>query len=213
MSCRRAAAVVLLCLLILPEIGRAQQQGVITGSGLCADGQCINCMHCDGDCFDSCTCYDEINTCCCSSPPGYYAYGYEKIPCPGGTYQDDIGSTSCKACSASTAVLFRRNYRGAIDQMDCDSARCTNQCGPAGSNATCESLHCSTAPTIVAKMNARPPDLAFCKNFDARIPDSACSWFPDSSAPRRALSAAGPGIALLLAVLASSPASARHGPS
>lgn len=67
------------------------------------------CLRC---CMLRCTCYSEINVCCCASPPGYFTRGYEKNACPGGTYQNAYGSVSCKPCNSDPSVLYNIHYRG-----------------------------------------------------------------------------------------------------
>merc|ERR1719476_629112 len=71
----------------------------------CEAGRCINCMSCYGSC-DSCSCLTNINTCCCWAPPGYYTQGTSAVPCVGGTYQDESGSTYCKQCPLSDTLYY-----------------------------------------------------------------------------------------------------------
>mmetsp|Transcript_74275 Transcript_74275/g.187124 ORF Transcript_74275/g.187124 Transcript_74275/m.187124 type:complete len:198 (-) Transcript_74275:19-612(-) len=145
----------------------------LDGSGLCANGECINCLYCNGDCYSHCTCYSEINTCCCKSPPGHYAVGYEQVACPGGTYQDRLGKPACKPCSDSSEAYYYLQYRGSIDHLDCEAAKCETVCGD---NTTCQEEKCMTGPAVVAMMESSPKELTFCSSFDTPIPATACSW-------------------------------------
>eukprot|EP00429_Kryptoperidinium_foliaceum_P059309 CAMPEP_0176079418 /NCGR_PEP_ID=MMETSP0120_2-20121206/39722_1 /TAXON_ID=160619 /ORGANISM="Kryptoperidinium foliaceum, Strain CCMP 1326" /LENGTH=188 /DNA_ID=CAMNT_0017413177 /DNA_START=106 /DNA_END=668 /DNA_ORIENTATION=- len=170
--------------LALCALQLSRQAGAEIGTGLCMDGQCINCIYCAGDCYSRCTCYNDINVCCCSSPPGYFARGYDKIACPGGTYQDDPGSVSCKACDEREDVLYNIHYRGATDKLECMEALCSTVCAPG--NTTCEESQCHSAPLIVAKLSEAPVDQAFCDTLTPRIPSSACTWIQHSGASHRA---------------------------
>mmetsp|Transcript_35452 Transcript_35452/g.57005 ORF Transcript_35452/g.57005 Transcript_35452/m.57005 type:complete len:194 (-) Transcript_35452:79-660(-) len=148
--------------------------------GFCPDGECINCQYCDGDCFSACTCETELNTCCCIAPRGHYARGYEKIPCPGGTYQDQTGQNSCKPCSQDATVLFDVNYRGAIDLVDCDEAK--SRCSSSScSNSTACQVQCVSSVAVESAMVAKPADTAFCAGLDQQIPTRGCSWRTESS--------------------------------
>ncbi|CAK9048684.1 unnamed protein product [Durusdinium trenchii] len=142
--------------------------------GFCPDGECINCRFCDGDCFASCRCETEMNTCCCTAPRGHYARGYEKVPCPGGTYQDQTGQNSCKPCSLDSSVLFDVNQRGAVDLVGCEEARlrCSSSCS---NSTTCE-VTCVSSITVETKMTSNPEDDEFC----ARTPQRAALGAPSS---------------------------------
>lgn len=122
----------------------------------------------------------ELNTCCCIAPRGHYARGYEKIPCPGGTYQDQTGQNSCKPCSLDATVLFDVNYRGAIDLVDCDEAK--SRCSSSScSNSTECQVQCVSSVAVESAMVAKPADTAFCAGLDQQIPTRGCSWRTESS--------------------------------
>lgn len=140
-------------------------------TGLCEIGECINCMYCNGDCYENCKCYSDINTCCCKTPPGYYSRGYAKVPCPGGTYQDRVGMGRCKPCN-TTDALYDLNARGSLDLLDCENSICQ-----AGEN-------CVTSSQVTDAMHALPLDAAFCSNMTTPIANLDCSWIPASGARR-----------------------------
>mmetsp|Transcript_17172 Transcript_17172/g.49051 ORF Transcript_17172/g.49051 Transcript_17172/m.49051 type:complete len:224 (-) Transcript_17172:106-777(-) len=153
-----------------------------SGAGFCLDGQCINCIYCDGDCYSRCTCYSEINVCCCASPPGYFTRGYEKNACPGGTYQNAYGSVSCKPCNSDPSVLYNIHYRGSVDILECQDALCSTVCSP--DNATCQGKQCDSAPSIMKKLSQAPVDQGFCDSLVPRIPTDACTWIVEDGARR-----------------------------
>mmetsp|Transcript_89520 Transcript_89520/g.109554 ORF Transcript_89520/g.109554 Transcript_89520/m.109554 type:complete len:191 (+) Transcript_89520:32-604(+) len=148
--------------------------------GFCQDGECINCNYCDGDCFSACKCETDLNTCCCTAPRGTYARGYEKIPCPGGTYQDQTGQHSCKPCSVDATVLFDVNYRGAVDLVDCEEAK--SRCSSSTcANATACEAQCVSSIAVETAMVSKPADLVFCEGLTEQIPSRGCSWITETS--------------------------------
>eukprot|EP00931_Biecheleriopsis_adriatica_P069653 TRINITY_DN43478_c0_g1_i1.p1 TRINITY_DN43478_c0_g1~~TRINITY_DN43478_c0_g1_i1.p1 ORF type:complete len:216 (-),score=27.40 TRINITY_DN43478_c0_g1_i1:12-599(-) len=152
----------------------------ILSPGFCPDGQCFNCMYCNGDCLDDCSCFSDINTCCCKAPPGHYARGYEAVPCPGGTYQPGVGQISCIPCNTSEGALFDVTYRGAVDLFDCEEARCENQ-ARCGNDAACQAGRCATAVYVQAAMMTHPENITFCSSPPMNIGDRSCSWSPRES--------------------------------
>ncbi|CAJ1343003.1 unnamed protein product [Effrenium voratum] len=164
--------------LALPVLARAQNDDDV--GGFCPDGSCINCNYCDGSCFSTCSCNTELNTCCCQAPPGYYARGYEKIPCPGGTYQDSTGKTSCKLCSTDATELFDVNYRGAVDLVACEEAKCSSRCG----NSTDCEVQCVSSVFVETAMMSHPENITFCSGLEQPVDPQGCSWqSTPSSAP------------------------------
>merc|ERR1740139_138719 len=143
-------------------------------SGICFPGFCVNCAYCDGDCFSQCTCISDLNFCCCPTPPGHFSRGYGKVPCPGGTYQDDRGEAGCKACN-TTNETYHVHTRGAIDPVDCQESKCSKVCGSGNSiNTTCEA-ECKSAPEIASLFSVRSvSSTAFCLTLG--IEEAECSW-------------------------------------
>lgn len=177
----------------LAQRGAVATGSTFAGTGLCPDGQAINTAYCDGDCHSRCICFSDINTCCCPVAPGHFSRGYAKVPCPGGTYQDQAGGLQCKACNTSEA-LYNLNERGAVDLLDCLAAPCSGVCTPG--DATCEAQQCMTAPSIVAAMVADEQSMELCRKLAAPIPDEQCSWVVPSASSRAFLAG---NLALVLA--------------
>lgn len=180
-------------LALLEQLAQPAAAAAALDIGLCEIGRCINCFYCDGTCFDNCKCYSDINTCCCVAPPGHYARGYGKVPCPGGTYSDRKGAMKCKPCNTSDSdQKYNLNKRGAIDLMDCVE----NQCADSGD-------WCDTSEAVLSKMSQYPKNDQFCSNFSDPIGVKDCSFIePDYGfASRRASSCSAVAtVALLLAI-------------
>eukprot|EP00933_Yihiella_yeosuensis_P062191 TRINITY_DN65132_c0_g1_i1.p1 TRINITY_DN65132_c0_g1~~TRINITY_DN65132_c0_g1_i1.p1 ORF type:complete len:193 (-),score=16.56 TRINITY_DN65132_c0_g1_i1:128-706(-) len=155
-------------------------------SALCPDGRCINCIYCNGDCYDSCSCYSDINMCCCASPPGHFSRGYYKVPCPGGSYQDELGQATCKPCNGTDA-LYDLTFRGATDPLDCVEALCQHR-DVNMSNATQVAERCMTSSAVRTRMLRQPSDLEFCGSLTPAITESGCSWRHKTSSAYRAAS-------------------------
>ncbi|CAE7936536.1 unnamed protein product [Symbiodinium necroappetens] len=167
--------------LLLPMVAQSTVTVLTGGGGFCEDGRCINCNFCDGDCFDACSCNSELNTCCCLAPPGHFSRGYEKIPCPGGTYQDQTGQHSCKPCSNDASVLFNVDMRGAVDSVDCEEAKCSNE-NVCGANLTDCSATCVSSVFVETAMYAHPTNTTFCSGLEQPIAERGCSWQSTTSA-------------------------------
>lgn len=161
----------------------------LENDGLCKLGMCINCIHCKGNCA-RCECFSSINACCCESPVGSYARGYSKIPCPGGTYQDDAGQGFCKPCNTTVGAVYDINKRGSKNQEDCEDALC--HCDIV--TELCD--HCYAPQTIIDSMSERPINPAVCNILDIPIPVYACTWIMPSSS-RRAFARSAGGLAIL----------------
>eukprot|EP00434_Breviolum_minutum_P040220 symbB.v1.2.035737.t1/scaffold4884.1/size33470/1 len=149
-----------------------------SGEGFCDDGECINCNYCDGDCFSACKCETELNSCCCTAPRGHYARGYEKVACPGGTYQDQTGQNLCKPCSVDSTVLFDVNYRGAVDLVDCEEAKV--RCSSCTNATSCE-VQCVSSVAVETAMVSKPTDTAFCVGLTEPIGERGCTWLTVTS--------------------------------
>lgn len=146
--------------------------------GLCPVGQCINCMSCDGDCRSNCACFNSINTCCCRCPAGSFARGYQKVPCPGGTWQDVPGSGSCKLCNDTKAVLYNISWRGASSLIDCERALC--QC----TDSQCEEDSCMSPIAVEERMLTQPPDTQFCAE-KLGLDALSCTWRPNAAGQKQ----------------------------
>ncbi|CAE7838537.1 unnamed protein product [Symbiodinium sp. CCMP2592] len=167
--------------LLLPTVVQSSVTVLTGDGGFCEDGRCINCNFCDGDCFDACSCNSELNTCCCLAPPGHFSRGYEKISCPGGTYQDLAGQRSCKPCSTDASVLFNVDMRGAVDLVDCEEAKCSNE-NVCGANLTDCSATCVSSIFVETAMYAHPTNTTFCSGLEQPIAERGCSWQSTTSA-------------------------------
>lgn len=133
---------------------------------VCGDGECFNCQFCDGDCMN-CRC-DNVMACCCGAPPGHYATGDYKIPCPGGTYQDTGGSHYCKACNVTNPEMkYNLTMRGAITLEDCEEQVCADQDWGA-------EMMCETGQNVVKYMQYQDRNSTFCDMLD--IPFLECFW-------------------------------------
>ncbi|CAE8633976.1 unnamed protein product [Polarella glacialis] len=183
-------------LLVLLMAGRCS--GGVTGQDkqpFCPLGQCINCMHCNGACLDDCSCYSSINVCCCGAPPGHYSRGYEKVPCPGGSYQNVTGQWRCEPCNTS-GQLYDITYRGSIDLLDCYEARCESRGASQANYSQWQAENCRNSTFVETTMMSHPPSEAFCSAMTPAIKSRGCSWNDKTGVGRTA----GVSSSLLLAM-------------
>eukprot|EP00927_Polykrikos_kofoidii_P067262 TRINITY_DN62772_c0_g1_i1.p1 TRINITY_DN62772_c0_g1~~TRINITY_DN62772_c0_g1_i1.p1 ORF type:complete len:220 (-),score=35.24 TRINITY_DN62772_c0_g1_i1:26-685(-) len=128
-------------------------------SGLCRDGECIDCLACSGGCGKGCRCFSEVNTCCCPSPAGHYARGYKKIPCPGGTYQDGVNKFRCKLCNMTGSETYNISRSGATSDLECKTALCDPTDTAAIGTA------CWTPKEVEKFLTGSVPNYDFCKEM------------------------------------------------
>jgi len=110
--------------LLLPALLLISLTSPVSGLN-CGEGECFDCRYCDGDC-DNCRCDEGIN-CCCSAPPGYYAFGEMKFPCPGGTFGVKLGMSDCQLCPDMPTYegkVYNVSIMGAYHPAHCERALC-----------------------------------------------------------------------------------------
>mmetsp|Transcript_7168 Transcript_7168/g.11660 ORF Transcript_7168/g.11660 Transcript_7168/m.11660 type:complete len:199 (-) Transcript_7168:281-877(-) len=148
------------------------------GAGFCATGKCINCFSCNGEC-NLCECNTLSNSCCCQSPRGTYSTGYDQVPCPGGTYQSKVGSSSCLVCNQTNpSTLYWLTKTGAHSRLECQEALCDRYCDRL--DEACRAANCVTGANVQSYMMALKRNETFCNRLN--ISFRSCSWIDWSGA-------------------------------
>ena len=105
---------------------------------------------CSGPCAVGYECpAGSVNSTATVCPKGYYCGGGDRLPCPSGRYNDNVGATSrdnCTACGANT-------YSAAVGAMSAATCRpCASLEGAVEGSAECW-------PGVVSAVASNPPPI------------------------------------------------------
>mmetsp|Transcript_6394 Transcript_6394/g.15458 ORF Transcript_6394/g.15458 Transcript_6394/m.15458 type:complete len:203 (-) Transcript_6394:192-800(-) len=138
--------------------------------------KCINCI----SELDRCACSWKHNVCCCEAPRGHFARGFNKVACPGGSYQDQHGAGWCQLCNGTDA-LYNMHARGAVGLEDCEMALCDVYCSGSNDTDACQQA-CVTPRELFLAMTGPQRNVSFCARLG--IESASCTWHSSALRPK-----------------------------